>query len=101
MYTGILAEENDGQRIYNVEKGRKRNTFQSEATHQRSVVSLKRFTQFLDHATQQYSIPMMQMPMKTKRHSSEMENNKPRKDIVLPLMNKLFYNCRQYLLKST
>ncbi len=89
-------------RVYNVEKGRKRNASQSEATPPAKRGRSKKIDSIFGSR-----YPAVQhtddanADENQKALEREMEHNKPRKDIVLPLMNKLFYNRRQYLLKST
>lgn len=90
-------------RMYNVEKGRKRDADDSlEATPKKRgrpkrVVTLEcRYPSIRplegEDATQQQQ--------RIQAISKEMEKEKPRKDILLPLMKSTFYARRQYILDN-
>ena len=91
------------ERVYNVEKGRKREAEDSleESTPKKRgrpkrVISLEsRYPSFppveVDETTQEQH---------TKAISKEMEKDKPRKEILLPLMKSTFHARRQYILDN-
>lgn len=90
-------------RVYNVEKGRKRkaevNLEEDETPRKRGrpkrTINLEsrypKLTGSLDNTGDQ---------QKERSIELEMEKDRPRKDIVLPLMKQTFYTRRRYLLHN-
>lgn len=87
-------------RVYNVEKGRKRIASPSDETPPTKRGRPKKVSIL---ASRYPAVSPMDEGNtdSEKALANEMENEHPRRDIVLPLMKKTFHNRRQYILKST
>lgn len=89
-------------RVYNVEKTRKRaagdpvDDTPKKRGRPKSIVSLaSRYPSIQQHGND---------PVQQQQHKEailkEMEKDKPRKDIILPLMKSTFYTRRQHILEN-